>query len=122
MGEKIGNVVRSKGTGTCTHGAEVGAEILFPVRSRAPGFHACSETGSRVARLSSSRPRLPRKTSSFPELRAERKIKRIPSGACLHPSRDFRAAGVLAERLTFAFSEWSTRVGPSGNRAPLNEG
>lgn len=29
-------------------------------------------------------------------------------GACLHPSRDFRAARVLAERLTFAFSEWST--------------
>lgn len=86
----------------------MGAEILFPVRSRAPGFHACSKTGSRVARLSSSRPRLPRKTSSFPELRPERKIKRIPSGACLHPSRDFRAARVLAERLTFAFSEWST--------------
>lgn len=55
----------------------MGAEILFPVRSRAPGFHACSKTDSRVARLSSSRPRLPRKTSSFPEPRPGRKIKRI---------------------------------------------
>lgn len=39
-----------------------------------------------------------------------------PSGACLHPWRDFRAARVLAERLTFAFSEWGT-AGESRRRS-----
>lgn len=115
--EKVGNVARSKGGGTCTHGAEVGAEILF----------SCTVTRTRLSRVlqdwfSSGAFVILSSTSSsqnflVPRTPGREKDKEDPSGACLHPSRDFRAAWVLAERLTFAFSEWVP-----GNRAPFNQG
>lgn len=78
MGERRSETLLGQKAAERVHtGRKWEQKSFFPVQSRAPGFHACSKTGSRVARLSSSRPRLPRKTSSFPELRAERKIKRI---------------------------------------------
>ena len=78
------------------------------------------ETGFRVSRLSSSRPRLSRETSSSVYTPGHDGDKEDPPGACLHPFRDFRATGVLAERLTFAFSEWEPPV--LGICTPFNGG